>query len=170
VTYERPEPYEVFTHPGGRILSIGGKPVGDTQAAMPATREPVATRSAATREPVPSRLPNPLAADGAVALDLAARTATVMPAEPGLAALLWRKGYQALAQDSYRAPAVYAHGLGRSDLARGQPSAGALKFTFPPGDPAWGELIGTPDLRATVVVDRTNKQIMSVRLHGRRKG
>ena len=99
-----------------------------------------------------------------------------MPAEPGLAALLWRQGYQTLVEDEQRgrrisaAPSVYAHGFGRHDLSRGTPQGGALKFTFRRGDPAWGQLLTTADLRATVVVDRTSKQIMSVRLYGRRAG
>jgi hypothetical protein len=40
--------------------------------------------------------PNPLAADGAVVLDLDAQTATVVPAETGYPAMLWRHGYEKL--------------------------------------------------------------------------
>jgi hypothetical protein len=90
-----------------------------------------------------------------------------MPAETGYAALLWRRGYQALAKAGYRAPTVWAHGPGRREIARGEPEGGALKFTFRRGDPTWGQLVATPDLSALLVVDRRSKQILGVTFRGR---
>jgi hypothetical protein len=167
VTYERPEPYEVFTHPGGRILSIGGKPVAGTQAPMPATREPVATRSAAT---VPSRLPDPRAVEGAVVLDVANRTVTVVPTETGYNAMLWRTGVEKLERGGYGAPSVWAHGLGHQQIAAGQPQNGALVFRLHKGDAAWSDLVGTAGLAATVVLDRESQTIMNVRFKSRKRG
>ena len=114
-----------------------------------------------------SSVPEPLAAPASVALDLKTRTATVMPAEPGLAALLWRRGYQTLAEHGRRAPTVWASGFGQREIAWGQPEGGALRFTFRPDDATWTKLATTPDLSAIVVVDRASKQIMSVSFRGR---
>jgi hypothetical protein len=112
--------------------------------------------------------PNPLAADGAVVLDLDARTATVVPAETGYPAMLWRHGYEKLVRAGYGGPTVWAHSSGRRDIARGHPEGGALRFTFAKGDPTWAELVGTPALSAVVVVDRTSEQILNVKFRGRR--
>jgi hypothetical protein len=112
-----------------------------------------------------------LASDCVVAVDLAMRTVTVMPAETGYSALLWREGYEKLIQAErsgrYGAPAVWARDARWREVARGEPEGGALKFTFRRGDPAWGRLVGTPGLRATFTVDRTSKQIMGVTFRGR---
>jgi Type II/IV secretion system protein len=62
-----------------------------------------------------------------------------------------------------------ASGGGESKIAYGQPGAGdVLKFRFSPGDPNYKQLVSTPCLRATIVVDRDTSHIMSVRIHGRR--
>lgn len=118
-----------------------------------------------------THLPDPLAAVGAVAVDLDARTLTVMPAETGYAAMLWRQGYQAMTEaersSRYGAPVVWAHGPRSREIARGQPEGGALKFTFRRGDPTWGQLVGTPGLSALVTVDRRTSRILGVTFRGR---
>jgi hypothetical protein len=112
-------------------------------------------------------LPNPRAVDGAVVLDLAARIATVVPTETGFPAMLWRRGIEKMGRGGYGAPTVWAHGLGHQQIAHGQPEGGALKFVFHKGDAAWPDLVGTPGLAATVVVDREAGTILSVRFRGR---
>jgi hypothetical protein len=57
---------------------------------------------------------------------------------------------------------------GRRQIARVAPEGGALKFTFRRGVPAWGQLVGTAGLRATVVVDRESHRILNDRFRGRR--
>ena len=111
--------------------------------------------------------PSPWAVDGAVVLDLAERTATVVPAEPGYASMLWRTGVEKMGRGGYGAHTVWAHGLGHQQIAPGQPEGGALKFTFRKGDPVWPALVGTAALAATVVLDRASQQIMSVKFRGR---
>jgi hypothetical protein len=113
-------------------------------------------------------IPQSLAVDGAVVLDLAQRTATVIPAEPGHPAMIWRHGIEKLQRSGYHAPTVWAHAPGRRQIACGVPEAGALRFQFRKGDPAWPELIGTPRLAATVVVDRSTNEIMHVSFRGKR--
>jgi hypothetical protein len=115
-------------------------------------------------------LPNPRAVDGAVVLDVATRTATVMPAETGFPAMLWRRGIEKMMRGGYGAPTVWAHGLGHPQIAPGQPEGGALKFTFHKGDPAWAELLGTPRLSAIITVDREAGQILGVKFRGRKSG
>ena len=118
-----------------------------------------------------SAVPHPRAVDGAVAVDMATRTLTVVPAEPGYSAMLWRDGYEALVKAGgtlYGVRDVWAHAPGRPEVARGELVGGALKFTFRRGDPAWSELVGTPGLRATVVVDWKVHRILNVSFHGRR--
>jgi len=58
-------------------------------------------------------LPRPLAADGKVIVDSAARTLIVNPAKAGYASLLWREAHQELAkaEDAGRySNTVWAHG------------------------------------------------------------
>lgn len=112
--------------------------------------------------------PTPVAVDGAVVLDLAERTATVVPAEPGHPAMLWRNGIEKLQRVGYHSPTVWAHAPGRREIARGEPAAGALKFQFRKGDPAWPELVATPRLAAIVVLDRSTSEIMNVSFRGKR--
>jgi hypothetical protein len=118
-------------------------------------------------------LPDPLATVGAVALDLEARTATVIPAETGYPAMLWQQGYRAMVKaertSRYGAPDVWADAPGRRQVARGQPEGGALKFTFRKGDPAWAELVGTAGLSAFVTVDRRTNRILGVTFRGRNR-
>ena len=102
-------------------------------------------------------LPDPLAGEAAVALDIDARTATVVPAGTDLVAMLWRRGYQAMAQDPYAGPAVWADGV------RGEPVAGGLRFTFGKGHPAWPKLVGAAASSAIVTVDRRISAILGVR-------
>jgi hypothetical protein len=90
-------------------------------------------------------------------------------------ALLWREAHRALIQAEeagrYGAPLVWAHGPGRREIARGQPGEdGSLRFRFERGDPSYRQLVSTPGLAATVVVDRATSRIMNVRFHGRRRG
>jgi hypothetical protein len=111
-------------------------------------------------------LPSPRAVDGAVVLDLATRTATVMPTETGFPAMLWRHGIEKMGPGGYGAPTVWAHCLGHQQIAPGQPEGGALKFTFRRGDPAWQKLVGTPALSAILVLDRDAEEILSVKFRG----
>ncbi len=109
-------------------------------------------------------VPDPHAVDGAVVLDLAERTATVVPAEPGYPSMIWRHGVEKLARGGHSAPpTVWAHSPGRRDIASGQPEGGALRFRFRPGDPAWTELVGTPALSALVVLDHASQEVMAVK-------
>jgi hypothetical protein len=107
-------------------------------------------------------LPQPLAVNAAVVLDLATRTATVVPTETGFPAMLWRNGIEKMMRGGYDAPTVWGHGLGHQQIGPGQPEGGALKFQFHKGDAAWPKLVGTPRLAATVVLDRATNQIMNV--------
>jgi hypothetical protein len=111
--------------------------------------------------------PQPVAIDAAVVLDVATRTATVVPTETGFTAMLWRNGIEKLGRGGYGAPTVWAHGLGHQQIAPGQPEGGALKFQFHKGDAAWPELVGTPRLAATVVLDRATNRIMNVSFRGK---
>jgi hypothetical protein len=96
-----------------------------------------------------------------VAVDLDARTVTVMPAETGYAATLWQQGYREMVQGGYGGPTVWASG------ARGHPEGGALKFTFPRGNPAWAELVAQPRLSAIITVDRRRGTILGVKFRSR---
>lgn len=122
-----------------------------------------------------TRTPNPLAADGVVVKDADARALVVKPATVGYAALLWREGHRALVEAEAAGnirtspPIVWGLDPRRREIARGRPGpAGTLRFTFPTGDPAYKQLVSTPFLHATVVVDRATSRIMNVRFHGRR--
>jgi hypothetical protein len=116
---------------------------------------------------------SPLAADGVVVNDSATRTLVVRPAKAGsYAGLLWRQGCRKLLQAEqngrYGPRIVWAHGLGRREIARGQPvDDGSLRFRFERGDSAYRELVSTPGLAAVVTVDRETAQIMGVRFRGR---
>lgn len=100
-------------------------------------------------------------------LDVATRTATVVPTETGFPAVLWRNGVEKLGRGGYGGPTVWAHGFGRQKIAPGQPEGGAIKFEFHKGDGAWPELVGTPRLAATVVLARATNRIMDVSFAGR---
>ena len=70
--------------------------------------------------------PDPLAAKvRSPTLDLHERTVTVMPADTGLAALLWRRGSQTMAEEErrggYGGQGVWADALRRPQAARGVP-------------------------------------------------
>jgi hypothetical protein len=119
-------------------------------------------------------LPDPLAVEGAVAVDQAARTVTVVPAAPGFPAMLWRHGYERLARAErsgrgYGAvPTVWAHGFGEDRIGPGLPEGGALRFTFRRGDPAWAQLVGTAGLTCIITLDRRSERILAVGFRGRR--
>ena len=109
-------------------------------------------------------LPDPLAVAGAVAVDRAGRTITVIPAGPGYAAMMWANGIEKMERGADRVPTVWARSAGGGEAGRpGVPVAGTLQFRFPPGDPAWAELLGTPRLSAIVTVDRKAGHILGVK-------
>jgi hypothetical protein len=122
-------------------------------------------------------LPRPLAADGAVTIDARERALVVTPARDarGYAKVLRSEGVGVQAEAAAsrypgHAPTVWASGGEEPKIAYGQPAAGdALKFRFDRGDPVYSKLVSTPDLRATIVVDRASSHILSVRFYGRRK-
>jgi hypothetical protein len=107
-----------------------------------------------------------------VAVDIAARTLTVLPADPGFPSTVWRHGYERLVESEQRGPhgaepIVWAHGPDRREIAQGHPEGGALRFEFRKGDPTWAQLVGTSNLSAIVTVDRSRYRILSVRFRGR---
>jgi hypothetical protein len=120
------------------------------------------------------RLPSPLAAIGVVTVDVAARTLFVRLSdlETGHAQSLYRQSFQALkaAEEKGSAgAAVWASTPSSDRVAFAQAGdGGLLKFTFPPGEPAFVELVGRPGLAAIVVVDRSACRFLSVKFrHGR---
>ena len=124
-------------------------------------------------------LPSPLSCVGVVTVDSAERTLIVqMPdTAEGYARLLWRQGHQALLQSERtgfygEAPTVYASAPGADSVGFALPGDNAtLRFRFHVGDPIYKQLVSTPGLTATVMLDRSACQIMSVRFrHGRKAG
>jgi hypothetical protein len=118
-------------------------------------------------------LPRPLATDGTVAIDPRTRTLTVKPAPDAraYAKVLWAEGVRAQAEAPgyHGPPTVWANGGGETKIAHGVPTASgdALTFHFHPGHPQYTRLVGTPGLRAVIVVDRGSSRILSVRFRGR---
>jgi hypothetical protein len=116
----------------------------------------------------------PMAAPGVVTVDVRERALIVRPAADadGLAKVLWAVGVRAQvkAASSYASdvPTVWASGGGQDKIAFGLPAGSdALKFQFHSGHPQYTKLVGTPGLRATIVVDRETSQILGVRFTGR---
>jgi hypothetical protein len=112
--------------------------------------------------------PDPLVAAGSVSTVPDARTLVVRPAEPhGQVGRIWSWGCEELADGE--APDVWAVDARRKrQLAPGRPGGdGSLRFSF--SDATYNKLVGTPGLRASILVDRGNGWIMNVRLHHGRK-
>jgi hypothetical protein len=113
---------------------------------------------------VTAGLPRPLAVDGAVANDAAARTLVVRLSENagGYARLLWRQGYEALVkseESGWRTgpPAVWAGAPGSDRIAFAVPGdRQTLRFYFQPGEPAYQKLL-----------DRETSHILNVKFHNR---
>jgi hypothetical protein len=117
--------------------------------------------------------PDPVAAPVAAEVDAAERTVTVWPVEfRSQATRVWADALMDLAEAeetgdwTYASP-VWAYAGGRR-VARGVPDCEALQFRFDRGDPVFGELVATPRLSATLVVDRSRARIMFVKFRGRR--
>jgi hypothetical protein len=111
-------------------------------------------------------VPDPLAADAVVVKDPAEWSLIVKPAQTsGHAALLWRQGLRALAEDA--SSDVWAH-VGGHRIARGMPEEDVtLRLQFDYGDSVYRGLASNPRLRATVTVDRATSRILDVRFRGR---
>ena len=119
-------------------------------------------------------LPKPLAADGVVTIDAATRTLVVKPAPSArpYAKVLWDEGRQAQIQAMGRrhddTPTVWANGAGRSQITYGTPGDnGTLRFRFHPAEQVYEDLVSTPGLAATIVVDRATSTIMTVTFRAR---
>jgi hypothetical protein len=119
-------------------------------------------------------LPQPLAADGVVFNDAAARTLYVRLSDyaNGYTRLLWQQGWQALRQaeeSGFRlgAPTVWASTSSAYQVVHGLPGeGGTLKFHFPVGSEAgkvYTGLVGKPNLGAIVTVDRGTHRILGVK-------
>ena len=111
-------------------------------------------------------LPQPLPADAVVVKDPAGWSLIVKPAQTsGHAALLWRQGLRALAEDA--SSDVWAHVSHNHRVARGTPEEDGLRFQWDYGDSVYRGLASNPRLRATVTVDRATSRILDVRFRGR---
>lgn len=115
-------------------------------------------------------LPDPLAFEGTATVDPVARTVNVYPSSSsGHGALLWRRGYRALAEAAesgnyWSSSTVWASSSAGRQIARGVPSGGSLQFRFSPGQQGFADLVGKPNLSAIITVDRRSAQILGVRL------
>jgi hypothetical protein len=117
------------------------------------------------------RLPQPMAVDGETTHDPATRSVLVRVS--GVGASFWRRGHTAMMQAEesgrYGARSVWAHALGRRDIARGEPVRdGWLRFQLSDAD--YRKLVNTPDLSAIVTVDREAGRILGVKFLGTRLG
>jgi hypothetical protein len=102
-------------------------------------------------------LPSPRAVDGAVVLDLATRTATVMPTETGFPAMLWRHGMEKMGRGGYGAPTVWAHGLGHQQIApvnlRAERSSSRSAAVIRPGK-SWSARLPCPRSWCSIVTPK----------------
>ena len=123
------------------------------------------------------RLPSPLTMDGVVRNDVGARTLVVSRPEnlSGYQKVSWRTAHENLARAeqsgwSFDYSYLFAHGVGKSDIAHGLPGDRlTLLFHFPPGVDAYRELVSQPGLRALVTVDKSTGRFMRVKfIHGRK--
>jgi hypothetical protein len=99
------------------------------------------------------------------------RTLTVVPAEAGYGATLFRQSYERMANDERRGKygtTVWGRGPGGAGVA-GRPEGGALKFRSPQGRAGFGDVVGTTALSAIITVDRRNGSILAVRFRGPRR-
>jgi hypothetical protein len=113
-------------------------------------------------------LPQPMAVDGVVTADYAARTLAVRLPDSagGHAVSLWRQAYQQLRQaeeGSWRnahpflwrtaPPVLWGGAFGDRQIVHGEPGDGQqLLFHFPPGVEAYTRLVGKPGLAAIVTI------------------
>jgi hypothetical protein len=117
-------------------------------------------------------LPQPMAVDGVVTADYAARTLAVRLPDSagGHAVSLWRQAYGQLRkaeEGSWRVahPTLWGGAFGDRQVVHGKPGDfGHLVFHFPPGVgvDVYSRLVGKPRLAAIVVIDRSLCQFMSV--------
>jgi hypothetical protein len=124
-------------------------------------------------------VPSPMAVVGVVSSIIPERALVVRisDTESGYAKLTWRTAWRALksAEESgWRTadPTVYAS----TDKADRVASAvageavfgGLLRFTFPPGESSFVQLVGQPRLACFVVVDRSAHRFLSVKFRHER--
>jgi hypothetical protein len=114
-----------------------------------------------------STFPEPLAADAMVVVDRSEWSLFVRPVETsGHAALLWRQGIRAMAEDPGNE--VWAYVGHDHRIARGAPEDdGTLRFQWDFGDSVFRALAARPRLRATVTLDKRAVRIMRVRFRGK---
>jgi hypothetical protein len=111
-------------------------------------------------------VPDPLAADAVVVKDPAEWSLIAKPAQTsGHAALLWRQGLRALAEDA--SSDVWAYVGHDHRIARGMPEEDGLRFQWDYGDFVYRALASRPRLRAVVTLDRVAGRIMRVRFRGK---
>jgi hypothetical protein len=124
---------------------------------------------------VRERLPSPMALDGVVTVDYAARVFAVrLPDSAGGHAMsLWRQAYAQLVAAERSGwdlghPFLWGGVLGDRQIVHGLPGDGlALTFHFPAGVPAYTSLISRPGLYAITTIDRELARFMSVRFLNR---
>jgi hypothetical protein len=121
-------------------------------------------------------MPQPIAVDGVVFNDPAARTLHVrLPDQAsGYTKLLWQQGWQQLRRaeeagwPANGAPWVWADAPGAYRVVHGGPGeGGTLKFHFPPGTAGYTELVGKPGLVAIVTLDRGTHRVLGCRFLNR---
>jgi hypothetical protein len=111
-------------------------------------------------------LPDPLAADAEVVKDPAEWSLIVKPAQTGgHAALLWRQGLRALAEDA--SSDVWAYVGHDHRIARGLPEEDGLRFQWDYGASVYRALASCPRLRAVGTLDRVAGRILRVRFRGK---
>jgi hypothetical protein len=124
-------------------------------------------------------LPSPMAVTGVVSSIIPERVLVVRISDTasGYERRCWREAFVALRRSEEggwrdAGPAVYAY----TDKADKVASAvagedvfgGLLRFTFPPGEPSFVQLVGRPGLTCFVVCDRVQQRFLSVKFrHGR---
>jgi hypothetical protein len=121
------------------------------------------------------RLPQPLAAVGVVASDIAKRVLFVRLSdlETGHAQSLYRQSFAALknAEESgwsNGAATLWGATDGADRVAFATAGdGGLLKFSFKPGEPSFVQLVGKPGLTAIVVMDRSACRFLSVKFRNR---
>jgi hypothetical protein len=112
-----------------------------------------------------TRLPQPLSVTGQVTHDPVTRSLLARPAEAGLGSLIWRQGHQAMMEDAYATPAVYARVAGKGEVGRRGEAVrdGWLRFQL---DDADYRALAREGVSAILTVDKQVGTILAVRFIG----